>query len=313
MNTCNLDTAGRADNVGSDRYADVHTPASDRRAVSLPAERSYEAGADRRLELRADCARCAGLCCVVPAFSASSDFAIDKPAGQPCPNLRTDFRCGIHDQLRSRGFPGCVVYDCFGAGQRVVQVGFDGADWRRTPELADQMFAVFGVQRQLHELLWYLTEAAWLRAATDLHAELRELLDETERLAQQDPDVLLELDVTAHRDVVNGVLLRVSELVRAGIGGPEKRGADLIGKNLRGADLRGANLRGAYLIGADLRSADLRIADLIGADFRGADIRSANLTDSLFLTQPQVEAAKGDRTTKLPPILTRPAHWGASR
>ena len=32
-------------------------------------------------DLRADCARCAGLCCVVPAFTESADFAIDKPSG----------------------------------------------------------------------------------------------------------------------------------------------------------------------------------------------------------------------------------------
>ncbi|HLT10710.1 MAG TPA: pentapeptide repeat-containing protein, partial [Micromonosporaceae bacterium] len=70
-------------------------------------------------DLRADCSRCAGLCCVVPGFSASSEFAIDKPAGSPCPNLGPDFRCRIHDMLRARGFAGCATYDCFGAGQRV--------------------------------------------------------------------------------------------------------------------------------------------------------------------------------------------------
>ena len=84
--------------------------------------------------LHADCARCFALCCVAPAFAASADFAIDKPAGQPCPNLLADFRCGIHDHLRERGFPGCTVFDCFGAGQRVAQVSFGGVDWRRAPE-----------------------------------------------------------------------------------------------------------------------------------------------------------------------------------
>ncbi|MDF2646281.1 MAG: hypothetical protein K0Q73_2086, partial [Paenibacillus sp.] len=87
------------------------------------------------------------------------------------------------------------------------------------------------------------------------------------------------------------------------------RGADLIGANLKGADLRGANLRGAYLIAANLKGADLRVADLIGADFRDADLSGANLTDSIFLTQAQLNAAKGDGNTKLPPSLTRPTHW----
>ena len=64
-----------------------------------------------RLSLRADCERCFALCCVGPAFSASADFAISKPAGQPCPNLHPDFRCSIHDRLRPRGFGGCTAYD----------------------------------------------------------------------------------------------------------------------------------------------------------------------------------------------------------
>ena len=51
------------------------------------------------------------------------------------------------------------------------------------------------------------------------------------------------------------------------------------------------------------------MADLIGADFADADLRGANLTESLFLTQSQLDAAKGDNDTKLPPPLTRPTHW----
>ncbi len=114
-------------------------------------------------DLRADCSRCAGLCCVAPAFARSSDFALDKPAGTPCPHLDATFRCGIHTRLRERGFPGCTVFDCLGAGQQVVQVTFGGRDWRREPELARPMFAAFGVMRALHELLFLLDEAAALR------------------------------------------------------------------------------------------------------------------------------------------------------
>ena len=115
----------------------------------------------------------------------------------------------------------------------------------------------------------------------------------------------------AHRERVNVLLLRASELARAGAGrtAADHRGADLIGAKLRGADLRAANLRGAYLIGADLRGADLRGADLIGADLRGADLRGADLTGSIFLTQAQLDAAKGDTDTRLTPPLTGPGHW----
>jgi uncharacterized protein YjbI with pentapeptide repeats len=63
------------------------------------------------------------------------------------------------------------------------------------------------------------------------------------------------------------------------------------------------------LLGADLREADLRQADLLGADLRGADVSGARLDETLFLTQPQVQAARGDDATRVPGVLTRPAHW----
>ena len=266
------------------------------------------------LSLRADCERCFALCCVVPAFSASADFAISKPAGQPCPNLQPDFRCSIHDRLRPRGFGGCTAYDCFGAGQQVAQVTFGGRDWRQVPEIAAQMFDVFAIVRQLHELLWYLTEALAMPAARPLHGELRAALQETERLAGGSPEALAALDVTAHRRDVNALLLRTSELARAGAGltGVDHRGADLTGKDLSGADLACASLRGTCLIGADLSGADLRGADFTGADLRGADLSGADLTGSIFLTQSQLDAAKGDPGTKLPPLLTYPLHWPLS-
>jgi uncharacterized protein YjbI with pentapeptide repeats len=249
-----------------------------------------------RLSLRADCERCFGLCCVAPAFSASADFAFDKDAGHPCPNLQSDFRCGIHDSLRQRGFPGCASYDCFGAGQKVAQVTFRGEDWRRAPRTAKRMFEVFTIMRHLHELLWYLTEALALHAARPLHSELRVALDGTERLTHYSPDAIMELDVAAHRRDVNALLLCASELVRGNARRRtiDHRGADLIGADLKGADLRAANLRGTYLIGADLR---------------GADLGAADLGDSIFLTQSQLDAANGDSDTKLPHAFARPAHW----
>jgi uncharacterized protein YjbI with pentapeptide repeats len=266
----------------------------------------------RRRQLRADCGSCFGLCCVAPAFAKSADFAVDKPAGQACRNLQPDFRCGIHDDLRERGFPGCTVFDCFGAGQQVAQVTFRGRDWRRNPELAEPMFDTFTAMRQLHELLWYLTEALSRPAAGPVHDDVRRALAQTERLTRSGPDEIVALDVAAHRAEVNVLLMRTSELVRAEAPGrpADHRGADLIGRKLRAADLRGADLRGAYLIAADLRGADLRLADVVGADLRAADLRGADLSDSLFLTRFQVHAAIGDRATRLPAVLDRPAHWG---
>jgi len=206
-----------------------------------PLQAAYSSG---HRVLRADCGRCFGLCCVAPAFSASADFAIDKPAGHPCPHLQADFRCGIHEDLRREGFPGCAAYDCFGAGQQVSQVTFGGRDWRRDPRAATQMYRVFLIMRQLHELLWYLVAALALEPARAVHGELRLALETTEAMTRSPADVLLELD-----------------------------------------------------------------ADITGTDLRGANLSGADLTSSLFLTQSQLDAAKGDTGTKVPPSLTRPGHW----
>jgi hypothetical protein len=196
------------------------------------------------------------------------------------------------------------VFDCFGAGQRITQETFGGHAWREEPGLAAAQFAVLPVMRQLHEALWYLAEAEALVA----EPAVRRLRDVTERLAAGSAEELTGLDIGAHRREVGEVLGRVSEQVRAPLG-PDLRNADVMGADLRRRRLRNASLRGAYLIGADLRGLDLGSADLLGADLRGADLRGADLSGCLFLTQPQVEAARGDRSTKLPDVLRRPGHW----
>jgi hypothetical protein len=283
-------------------------------------------------DLRADCARCTGLCCVAPAFARSSDFAFDKPAGTPCRHLQADALCGVHGDLRERGMAGCTVFDCFGAGQALSE----RVDWRRGDRA--EAFAAFPPLRDLHELLRYLVEAHDLvlggsapgscdesgsAPATDhsgpeagtapdadqgglLH-RLAAAIEETERLAALDPADLAGVDVDGHRSAVNPLLVEVSGLVRGT--GPDHRGAALIGASLRHADLRAASLRGALLVGADLRGADLRGADLTGADLRGADLRGADLRGVLFLAPPQLTAARGDATTRLPEGHRPPAHW----
>ncbi len=269
--------------------------------------------------LRADCENCFGFCCIALYFSASEGFPIDKDAGQPCLNLQPDFRCCVYKSLRERGLKGCIAFDCFGAGQKVAQVSFGGHDWRKAPESAQQMFEVFLIMRQLHELLWYLTEALTLQPALPIHDVLRSMQGETERLTNLSPDSLMKLDVAVHRADVNTLLLKTSELVRAEARPRQKahsgrkkafgRGVDLIAADLRRIDLRGANLRGAYLIAADLRGTDLSGTDFIGADFRDADLTGADLSKSIFLTQAQLNVAKGDSSTKLPSSLIRPTHW----
>jgi hypothetical protein len=165
--------------------------------------------------------------------------------------------------------------------------------------------------RQLHELLWYLTEAVELQPGqNDVEASLHE----TERLTGLPADALEQYDITAHRQQVAPLLRRTSEQARSGV--PDRKdysGADLMGADLAKANLRGASLRSALLIGANLRGADLRLADLIGADLRDADLRDADLTGAIFVTQPQLAAARGNSRTSIPAALVRPPHWDVRR
>lgn len=267
--------------------------------------------------LSADCKNCFGLCCVALPYARSADFPIDKEGGVPCRNLESNNQCGIYQNLRTSGFKGCTVYECFGAGQKVSQLLYKGKDWRDHPESALEMFAVLPVMHQLHEILYYLQEALLRDEASPIYQELQQAFTETELLTNQSPAAILEVDIPSHRANVNKLLLQTSDLVRSKVKKKKSnkkqlqlmKRNDLIGEKLSRRDLKGTSVRGKLLLGSDLREADLRWCDFIGADMRDADIGDADLSGSIFLTQSQVNASNGNSDTKLPGHLAVPKHW----
>ncbi|WP_077848212.1 pentapeptide repeat-containing protein [Clostridium puniceum] len=268
--------------------------------------------------LQADCDKCFGLCCVALYFSANDGFPVNKDAGKPCVNLQDDFRCSVHKNLKKKGLKGCIAYDCLGAGQKVAQA-YDGRDWKQNPDSANQMFDMFIIMKQLYEMLWYLKEAILLQAEKDAKNKLSIKINEIEKLTDLNADSLAKLDLILVRIGVNALLLQTSEFVRKKVNNNQRNslkskktlggGLDLIGADLRKKDLRGANLSGAYLIAANLRGVDLSFADLIGADLRDADLSGANLSKSIYLTQAQINTAKGDINTQLPKSIVIPMNW----
>lgn len=278
---------------------------------------SSDATTDGRSTLRANCADCFALCCTAFGFQRSADFPINKPAGTPCLNLADDFSCSIHHSLRARGFRGCTVFDCFGAGQYVSQHLFGGTSWRERPDTSAEMFSTFAVVRQLHEMLWYLVEAAERATTSELLRSVAQLRGEIQRALHGAASEILATDVERIRSQVRQALIGVSEEARGGYAAGAEAdvsadlhpSADLVGRDLRSTRLCGADLRGAYLIATDLRRSDLTGVDLLGADLRDARLEGADLSNALFLTQLQVDAAQGDGATVLPATLTRPQHW----
>lgn len=126
--------------------------------------------------LKSDCSQCASLCCVSLHIETSNKFAIDKPAGTPCPNLRSNGACKIHPILGQSGFSGCVDYDCHGAGQRVVQDLFDGETWQKTPSLLPKMSEDFSKMRRLYKWLGLLVTARALELSPKLLQECDALI-----------------------------------------------------------------------------------------------------------------------------------------
>ncbi|MBO9422469.1 hypothetical protein J7481_23370 [Labrenzia sp. R4_2] len=107
------------------------------------------------------------------AFDKSESFGLDKAAGKECPNLRADNTCKIFEERVERGFPGCVSYTCFGAGQRVTQEVFGGASWRDEPALKARMGAALSVLRRIHEQLVLLKAARQLPLMPEQHAQVQ--------------------------------------------------------------------------------------------------------------------------------------------
>ena len=90
---------------------------------------------------RADCSRCCGLCCIVPAQLAAQGFPADKAANLRCRHLDARNRCSIHATRDEYGYGACNAFDCYGAGQWVTQTLLANARWTDSPDIAERIAA----------------------------------------------------------------------------------------------------------------------------------------------------------------------------
>jgi hypothetical protein len=168
----------------------------------------------RRPDLVSDCRSCDALCCVATSFDASEDFAISKAAGTPCPHLAFDHRCTIHAELAERGFLGCAIYDCYGAGPKITRAFAGGCSSQR------QRNAAFMAMRIVHELLWQLVEASPMCPAgeADLAGELAREVAALEALAQAPTSTLDLTDLETRETRVGELLRRLGHVLRGRAG-----------------------------------------------------------------------------------------------
>lgn len=259
-----------------------------------------------------DCGKCCGLCCVALYFSKTEGFPENKEAGRPCRNLQNDFKCKVHSRLYSQGLHGCMAYDCFGAGQQVTGRISLKPDWKTmNAGEADSIFQSYLTMLHLHQTLWYLTEASVLLLSEYEREQIRHLLGEGKGFTKQPLDKLQNLDVEPFRERANTVLKGISAEIASGFSvefNPDVF-KDYLGKNFKRKKLRGKDFSMSLLIAADLEQSDLQGANFLGADMRDTNIRNTDLSHALFLTQIQINGAKGNENTILPPYLKKPSTW----
>lgn len=260
--------------------------------------------------LKIDCKKCSGLCCTALYFSKTEGFPNDKPAGKPCTNLMSDYGCAVHNKLMQYNLKGCMAFDCLGAGQKVTSDIYGGVSWKNQPERAEEIFRVFLAVWQLHQMVWYLAEAAAIVPAEELADQITALIGEYQNMTALSPMEILQIDIEEYRTRVNKILKKAGELVVQSVapGKTDKR-SDNMGRNFKKANLNGRDFSMSLLIAANLEGCSLYGTNFLGADMRDTNIQNADLRESLFLTQAQVNAARGNEHTKLPDTLSRPIAW----
>ncbi|MGL4762878.1 MAG: pentapeptide repeat-containing protein [Sarcina sp.] len=277
----------------------------------MKVKKNYNESFDIEKELKIDCKNCFGFCCVALYFSKMDGFPKDKVAGDPCSNLNEDFTCKVHSNLREKGLKGCTSYDCFGAGQKVASQIYNGVRWNEKKSLKDEMFEVFLIARQLHEMLWYLNMAYDFESRKEQKVKIEEMIDKLNKLTILSPKEILSINIEKYRDSIN-VLLKATSIEvsnKSKVKNKKVISKNNIAKNLSKENLRGADLSCSLLIAANLSNTDLTGANLIATDMRDTNIRGANLEKALFITQQQINATIGDSKTKLPSSITRPSYW----
>jgi hypothetical protein len=148
---------------------------------------------------------------VVPAFYAVQGFGFDKPPHTACRHLTPENRCEIHATLADRGFPGCVSFDCYGAGQRVTQE-LNGMSWRTSDASTVQtLFSTYSSCVPLHRLMAMIALAE-ATASPPFDAQLRSKRAQLDELCRSEAAKKGTLDLATLRS-------DVFELVRTATSG----------------------------------------------------------------------------------------------
>lgn len=150
-------------------------------------------------------------------------------------------------------------------------------------------------------------EALHGRKAAENPEALRGRNAEANQIVGSDGQDQIE-DIEEYQDRVNEILKQVIDH-NCEKGRPQRQ--DMSGMDFRGKNLSHMDFTFVFLIAANLSGCKFHGTSLLGADLRDARLDGADLSESLFLTQGQINGAVGNEETRLPPYLTPPESWRA--
>ena len=276
----------------------------------------YNDKCDTFVEFRIHCEACSGLCCVALYFSKYDGFPADKAAGTPCRNLGRDFKCIIHKELGKKKMKGCLAYDCCGAGQLVTAL-YGERNWSSDPQDAQEIYDVFVKTFYLQQMLWYLTEVMTLLPARPLWKQAESCITQLSGILQTNPKEILNFGMEEFGPRANALLKNAGELVQTeachGKPGKAAKKKEYIGYQFKKAPLHGQDFSSTLMIAADLEGCSLTGSNFLGADLRDTNLKNADLRESIFLTQGQLNSAKGNKNTRIPHHLSLPAAWNSDK
>lgn len=270
----------------------------------------HEKNKERLEQLKVDCSQCSGLCCTALFFSKIDGFPENKIAGKPCTKLQNNYRCKIHHELEKRNMKGCIGYDCFGAGQHVTQCIYKGeTTWQTSKEQSKEIFDVFVIIFQLYQIRYFLEESRIVIPAKELWSDIENLIDENEILCNSTKQSILDIDIDSYRNKVNILLKQVCASIITSFKHNNKKLTEFSGRSFKKRDMSGLDLSMKLLIATNFDSCIFDGTIFLGADTRDTNFSNADLRESVFLTQGQINSAKGNRSTKLPKHLDYPVTW----
>lgn len=261
-------------------------------------------------ELKIDCSKCSGLCCTALFFSKVDGFPENKVAGKACIKLKNNYYCKIHNELEKKNMKGCIGYDCFGAGQHVTQHIYIGKTWSDSPECAQEIFDVFIIIFQLYQIRYFLEESILIVSAKNLGDNIQKLINENKSICNDIPQNIINFDIECYRSKVNIILKQVSSSILKKFKNVDNaKSIDFLGRSFKKKDMSGLDLSMKLLIATNFDSCIFEGTNFLGADTRDTNFSNADLREAVFLTQGQINSAKGNRNTKLPQYLDYPVTW----